>query len=111
MRAALGEQFRFDPLQAPDRLVREASHLGKLPGYGPRLDPDPVADGLAHAVRKARLELGGGRRERFDLRSGPLEGSLDVAGLRLSCGRLREPLAGAIESPFVHEGDDSVSAG
>ena len=110
-RAALGEQFRFDPLQAPDRLVREAAHLGKLPGHGPRFDPDPVADGLAHAVRKARLELGGGRRERFDLRSGPLEGGLDVARLGLPGLGFCEPLAGAIEGAFIHEGDDSVSAG
>jgi hypothetical protein len=82
-----------------------------LAGDRSGFDADPVADRFTHAVRKARLELGGGRRERLDLLSGPLESSLDVGGLRLPCGRLSEPLAGAIKGAFVHEGDDSVSAG
>ncbi len=94
-----------------DRLVREAPDLSQLARHGPRLDSDPVADGLTHAVRKARLEFGGGRREGLDLRSGPLEGRLDVAGLRLFRAALREALAGAIESASSTEGDDSVSAG
>ena len=109
--AALGEQFGFDPLQPPDRLVREAPDLRQLPGDRSGFDANPVAHGFADPVGKACLELGRGHRERLDLRSGSLESGLDVAGLRLSFGRLSEPLAGPIEGAFVHESDDSVSSG
>ena len=98
-------------LLAKLKLHFEAPDLRQLPGDRSGLDADPVAHGFTDPVGKARFELGRGRRERLDLRSGPLESGLDVAGLRFSIGRLGEPLAGAIEGAFVHECDDSVSAG
>ena len=110
-RASLGEQLRLDPLQPPDRLVREPAHLGELAGDRPGLDPDPLADGVADLARQRCLELCGGGRERLDLGAGPLERGLDVGRRGLAGRRLGEPFAGAVESVFVHERDDSVSAG
>jgi hypothetical protein len=46
------EQLRLDPLEPPDRLVREPPNLGELARDRTRLDADAVANRLADAIGK-----------------------------------------------------------
>jgi hypothetical protein len=110
-RVALCEKLHLDPLEPADRLIREPAHLRELARNGPRFDADALADGVADPIRERGFELGRSRGEGLDLGSRPLERGIDVARLWCACGRLCEPLAGAVESAFVHEDDDSVFAG
>ena len=89
----------------------EAANLGELARDRRGLAADPLADGVADLSGQRGLELGRGRGERLDLVAGPLERGVDVARLRLAGGGVGEPLAGALDSLFVHESDDSVFVG
>ena len=110
-RVALGEQLGLDPLEPADGLIGEPAYLGELTRDRTGLGADPVADGLADAVRERRLELRGGGRERLDLGAGPFERGVDVGGLGLSLGGFVEPFAGTLEGVLIHEADDSVFGG
>ena len=54
-RMALGEKLTLDPLETPDGLVEQASHLGDMAGDGEHLGAQPVADCDADLCRNRRL--------------------------------------------------------
>ncbi len=96
------EQVALEPLQPPDRLVRQPAHLGELPRDRLGLGPDSVANGVLDSAGKGRLQIRGQLGKLLDLPAGPLERGVDFAGLDAAVGSLFEASPCAPDSAFIH---------
>ena len=107
----LGEELALEALEPPDRLVEQAADLGDVPGDRQDLGAEAVADGNADLSRDRGLELGGGGRERLDLRPRALERRFEQRGSGAAGGRLGDSLLRPFQSQFVHGREATLSAG
>ena len=64
---SLGEKVSFDPLETPDGLVEQSSHLRDVAGNREHLGAEPVANGDADLNRNRRFETSCHLGKRFDL--------------------------------------------
>jgi len=101
---ALREEVALDALEPAEQLVHQAAYLGEMPRDRQNLCAEPVLHGVAHAARQRRLQLGGGRGERFDLVACALEGGIDLCGLHAGVGGGFEPRLRACDCFGVHRG-------
>jgi hypothetical protein len=92
---SLREKLSFDPLQAPDRLVQQASDLRDVARDGQYLRAEPVSHRHPDLSRNRGLESCGGRRERLDLLARAFERSLEQRRLRAAGGRVGDALLGS----------------
>jgi S-adenosylmethionine:tRNA ribosyltransferase-isomerase len=101
-RSALREELALEALQAPDRVVQEASDLGDVAADGENFRAQPVADCGSDLSRDRRFELSRRGGEGLDLRARALERCLDPCGLDTSGASVRDALRGALQCEFVH---------
>ena len=98
----LGEQLALEALEAPDRMVEQASNLRDVSRDRQDLRSQPVANCRSDLGRNDRLELGGRRRKRLDLVARARERSFEQRRLGApGCG-IRDALLCAFESKAVH---------
>jgi hypothetical protein len=97
-RVTLREEVSFDPLQAPNRLIEEATNLRDVSRDRQHLGAKPVADGLTDLNRDRRLEPGGNLCEGFDLLAGAFERGLDQRGLGATRSGICDALLGTFQS-------------
>jgi S-adenosylmethionine:tRNA ribosyltransferase-isomerase len=101
-RVTLREEVSFDPLQAPNRLIEEATNLRDVSRDRQHLGAKPVADGLTDLNRDRRLEPGGNLCEGFDLLAGAFERGLDQRGLGATRSGICDALLGTFQSEYIH---------
>ena len=101
---ALGEQLALDALETSNRLVEEASDLCDVPSDGKNLVAKSATEGVLDLSRECSTELGGGRRERFDLCPRPLKRRIQVDWVWTPFGDCCNALSHALEGRFIHRG-------
>jgi hypothetical protein len=100
---ALGRELALETLEAPDRLVEQAPHLGDVPRHGEHLDVETVAHSRGDLRRDRSFELGSRGRKIFDLLSRSLESGFEEGRVGATGGGVRDALLGAFQSEFVHD--------
>jgi len=106
-RMPLGEEIAFDPLQAADHLIHQATHLGEMAGARPEVLAQSVLDRLG----QPRLELRRRRGQCLDRAPRPFERSFDRCGIDSSGRRVVEPLLRAFDGVEIHGCDDTTRCG
>ena len=94
----LAKEVGLQVLEAPDRLVHQATHLGQIASQGLRL----VANGIPDSRRQCLLECGGGRCQGVDLVARANEEAFQSGSV---CA-LRNPFLRALHRSVVHVGQE-----
>ncbi len=103
----LGEEVSLDPLEPADDLVRQAPHLGEVPGARPEV----LAETVLNRLGQADLEAGGRRGERLDGVSRPFQRRVERRRVRAAGGGVLDPLLRAGYGIHVHGRDDRTRVG
>ena len=94
----LAKEVGLQVLEAPDRLVHQATHLGQIASQGLRL----VANGIPDSRRQCLLECAGGRCQGVDLVARANEEAFQSGSV---CA-LRNPFLRALHRSVVHVGQE-----